>query len=120
LFADRRRAYTSDEDLHKFLVSLKGTTGLAMVKSNLDAFAARSLSARRAGRSLDLMYHVWHSELTGRLLAAATLATAISTPRRPPTLAMSFPHRPPTVMRKVDGWEMLAEPLSASAIDLAA
>ena len=33
---------------------------------------------------------------------------------------MSFPHRPPTVMRKVDGWETLAEPLSASAIDLAA
>ena len=57
------------EDLHKFLASPKGTTGLAMVSSNLDAFAARSLSARRAGRSLDLMYHVWHSDLTGRLLA---------------------------------------------------
>ncbi len=33
---------------------------------------------------------------------------------------MSFPHRPSTVMREVDGRETLAEPLSASAIDLAA
>ena len=61
---------------HKFLASPKGTTGLAMVSSNLDAFAARSLSARRAGRSLDLMYHVWHSDLTGRLLAHDVLEAA--------------------------------------------
>ena len=64
------------EDLHKFLASPKGTTGLAMVSSNLDAFAARSLSARRAGRSLDLMYHLWHSDLTGRLLAYDVLEAA--------------------------------------------
>ena len=51
------------EDLHKFVASPEATTGLAMVSSNLDAFAARSLSARRAGRSLDLMYHIWHSDL---------------------------------------------------------
>ena len=64
------------EDLHRFSASPKGTTGLAMVSSNLDAFAARSLSARRAGRSLDLMYHVWHSDLTGRLLAYDVLEAA--------------------------------------------
>jgi cardiolipin synthase C len=64
------------EDLHKVLASPKGATGLAMVSSNLDAFAARSLSARRAGRSLDLMYHVWHSDLDGRLLAAPGLDRA--------------------------------------------
>ncbi len=64
------------EDLHKFLASPKGKTGLAMVSSNLDAFAARSLSARRAGRSLDLMYHLWHSDLTGRLLAYDVLQAA--------------------------------------------
>ena len=64
------------EDLHKFLASPKATSGLAMVSSNLDAFAARSLSARRAGRSLDLMYHIWHSDLTGRLLAYEVLQAA--------------------------------------------
>jgi putative cardiolipin synthase len=64
------------EDLQRFLTPPEGTTGLAMVSSNLDAFAARSLSARRAGRSLDLMYHVWHSDLTGRLLAYDVLEAA--------------------------------------------
>ena len=64
------------EDLDQFLALPKGTTGLAMVSSNLDAFAARSLSARRAGRSLDLMYHIWHSDLTGRLLAYDVLEAA--------------------------------------------
>ena len=65
------------EDLHKFLASATGTkTGLAMVSSNLDAFGARSYSARRAGRSLDLMYHVWHSDLVGRLLAVDVLEAA--------------------------------------------
>jgi cardiolipin synthase C len=64
------------EDLDRFLTLANGTTGVAMVSSNLDAFAARSLSARRAGRSLDLMYHIWHSDLTGRLLAYDVLKAA--------------------------------------------
>jgi cardiolipin synthase C len=64
------------DDLHDFMTLPKGTTGLAMVSSNLDAFAARSLSARRAGLSLDLMYHIWHSDLTGRLLAYDVLEAA--------------------------------------------
>ena len=64
------------EDLHRFLAVPTGITGLAMLSSNLDAFAARSLSARRAGRSLDLMYHIWHSDLTGRLLAYDVLEAA--------------------------------------------
>ena len=64
------------EDLDRFLTLPKGTTGVSMVSSNLDAFAARSLSARRVGRSLDLMYHIWHSDLTGRLLAHDVLEAA--------------------------------------------
>jgi cardiolipin synthase C len=64
------------KDLEQFLALPKGKSGLAMVTSNLDAFAARSLSARRAGRSLDLMYHIWHSDLTGRLLAYDVLEAA--------------------------------------------
>lgn len=51
-------------------------SGLALVSSNIDAFAVRALSARHAGRSLDLQYYLWHDDLTGRLLAAEALAAA--------------------------------------------
>ena len=46
-----------------------GMTGALLVADGVDAFAARALSARQAGRSLDLMYYIWHDDLTGRLLA---------------------------------------------------
>ena len=44
-------------------------TGLVLVEDNLDAFAVRALTARHAGRSLDVMYYIWKRDLTGRLLA---------------------------------------------------
>ena len=47
-----------------------------MLSENLDAFAARGLAARGAGRSLDLMYYIWHSDLTGGLLANEVIAAA--------------------------------------------
>lgn len=50
--------------------------GLALQMDNVDAFAARALSARAAGRSLDLMYYLWHDDLSGRLLLAEALAAA--------------------------------------------
>lgn len=53
-----------------------GESGLLLLAENLDAFAARGLSARRAERSLDLMYYIWHEDLTGRLLLAEALAAA--------------------------------------------
>lgn len=53
-----------------------GYSGLSMLSSNLDAFAARALSARSAGRSLDLMYYIWKRDLTGRLLMAEAVAAA--------------------------------------------
>ena len=53
-----------------------GESGLRLLAENLDAFAARGLSARGAGRSLDLMYYIWHDDLTGRLLLAEALAAA--------------------------------------------
>lgn len=46
----------------------RGMTGTLLVPDGVDAFAARALSARQAGRSLDLMYYIWHDDLTGRLL----------------------------------------------------
>ena len=53
-----------------------GANGLALLSENLDAFAARALAARSAGRSLDLMYYIWHHDLTGRLLAHEMIAAA--------------------------------------------
>lgn len=53
-----------------------GRSGLVMLSENLDAFAARGLSARHAERSLDLMYYIWHEDLTGHLLLAEALAAA--------------------------------------------
>ena len=53
-----------------------GESGLIMLSDNLDAFASRALSARKAERSLDLMYYIWHSDLTGHLLLADALAAA--------------------------------------------
>ncbi len=51
-------------------------TGLTLLWGNLDAFAVRALSARRAERSLDLQYYMWKNDLTGRLLAKEVLEAA--------------------------------------------
>lgn len=53
-----------------------GETGLRLLDENLDAFAARGISARLAERSLDLIYYIWNDDLTGRLLMAEMLAAA--------------------------------------------
>ncbi len=53
-----------------------GEHGLMLLPDNLDAFALRALSARAAGRSLDLMYYIWHGDLTGKLLAHDLLQAA--------------------------------------------
>lgn len=45
-----------------------GETGLAGLFDNTAAFAARAHSAQMAGRSLDLMYYIWETDLTGWLL----------------------------------------------------
>lgn len=51
-------------------------SGLVLVSDNADAFAIRALSARHAGRTLDVQYYLWHDDLTGRLLAGELLAAA--------------------------------------------
>ncbi len=53
-----------------------GRSGLAMLSENLDAFTARVLTARHAGQSLDLMYYIWHKDLTGRLLVNEVVKAA--------------------------------------------
>lgn len=53
-----------------------GQTGLLLLLDNADAFAARALSAEQAGRSLDLMYYIWRTDLAGWLLIDALVAAA--------------------------------------------
>jgi len=57
-----------DRVLTPMLAEHPGQTGTILVNDGLEAFAARALSARGAGRSLDLQYYMWHDDLTGRLL----------------------------------------------------
>ena len=65
-----------DRAVHERVERADGQTGLALVPDNLDAFALRALTARGAGRSLDLMYYYWKDDLTGRLLAREVLNAA--------------------------------------------
>ncbi|RDE06685.1 phospholipase D family protein [Sphingomonas aracearum] len=46
-------------------------SGLHLLSDPLDAFAARMLLVRRAERSLDLQYYIWHGDRTGTLLLEA-------------------------------------------------
>lgn len=57
-----------DRELAPLQAAHPGQTGALLVNDGLDAFAARALSAQRAGRSLDLQYYIWHDDLAGRLL----------------------------------------------------
>jgi putative cardiolipin synthase len=59
-----------DRELAPLLAAHPGRTGAVFLADGHDAFAARAISARRAGRSLDLQYFIWHNDLTGRLLAS--------------------------------------------------
>jgi len=53
-----------------------GATGIQLLDVNMDAFAARAGSARAAGRSIDVQYYLWRSDLTGDLLALELLRAA--------------------------------------------
>ena len=53
-----------------------GQTGLGGLWEDTDALAARVHSARMARRSLDLMYYIWSSDMTGALLLREVLAAA--------------------------------------------
>ena len=59
-----------DRELSPLLSAHPGKTGAIFLTDGIDAFAARAISARKAGRSLDLPYCIWHNDLTGRLLAS--------------------------------------------------
>ena len=53
-----------------------GQAGLSLIADNLDAYTVRVLTAREAGRSLDLMYYIWKPDLTGNLIVHEVLRAA--------------------------------------------
>jgi putative cardiolipin synthase len=57
-----------DRELEPLFARHPGQTGAILLVDGVDAFAARAMSARQAGRSLDLQYYIWHDDLTGHLL----------------------------------------------------
>lgn len=65
-----------DQALMPLMAAHPNQSGLVMLQDNLDAFAVRAMSAREAGRSLDLQYYIWHDDLTGKLLGQELLAAA--------------------------------------------
>ncbi|CZT34860.1 phospholipase D family protein [Rhizobium sp. 9140] len=65
-----------DRESVPLLTGKDGQSAVTLVSDNLDAFSVRAISARKAGRSLDLQYYYWRRDLTGRLLAGEVLAAA--------------------------------------------
>lgn len=57
-----------DREIAPLLAQHPNQTGAMLVTGGIDAFAARALSARQAGRSLDVQYYIWKDDLTGHLL----------------------------------------------------
>lgn len=58
-----------DRELAPLLATHPGQSGVILLSEGLDAFAARVMATRQAGRSLDVQYYIWHDDITGRLLA---------------------------------------------------
>lgn len=75
-FGTQDAATELDRAVAPRLTAHKGQNGLAPISQNLDAFAVRALTARSAGRSLDLMYYYWKGDLTGRLLMREVINAA--------------------------------------------
>lgn len=65
-----------DRVVAPMLEARPGETGVMVLADNHAAFAARALSARAAGRSIDMMYYLWRGDLTGGLLAREILEAA--------------------------------------------
>ncbi|HET6395376.1 MAG TPA: phospholipase D family protein [Pseudoxanthomonas sp.] len=65
-----------DREIAPLTAARPGQAGIALVDENLDAFAIRALTARAAGRSLDLQYYIWHHDFTGNLLGHEVVRAA--------------------------------------------
>jgi cardiolipin synthase C len=71
---------TADTNLGRALAAAvdanPGLTGVYLLHSAREAFAARMLLAHTADRSLDVQSYIWRDDSTGRLLIAALLQAA--------------------------------------------
>jgi len=65
-----------DQRLLPLTAAHPGESGFRLVPDGTFAFALRAGLVRNARRSLDLQYYIWHSDVTGRLLAREVLAAA--------------------------------------------
>ncbi|WP_313254651.1 phospholipase D family protein [Stenotrophomonas acidaminiphila] len=65
-----------DRALEPQLAAHPGRSGAAYLVDGLEAFAARSVVTRQAGRSLDLQYYIWHDDMVGHLLVNDVYAAA--------------------------------------------
>lgn len=65
-----------DREAAKLVESAGGRNGLILLSNNLDAFAARALTAQAASRSLDLIYYIWKADLTGSLMLHEVIEAA--------------------------------------------
>jgi putative cardiolipin synthase len=65
-----------DQRLQPLTAAHPGESGFRLVSDGTFAFALRAALVRNARRSLDLQYYIWHSDVTGRLLAREVLAAA--------------------------------------------
>ena len=61
---------------HQDLAKHPGRSGVFLLGNGLDAFVAHALLARRAERSIDLQYYMFHQDTVGRLLINELLAAA--------------------------------------------
>lgn len=52
------------------------SSGVLLLRTGLDAFAARLVMARAAQRTLDVQYYIWHDDLSGLLMLAELKAAA--------------------------------------------
>lgn len=53
-----------------------GESGFRLLSDGPQAFAVRAMSARLAGRSLDVQTYIWHADLTGNYLGSVILEAA--------------------------------------------
>jgi len=65
-----------DRALAPLLTAHPDLCGAALLADGARAFAARALTARSAGRSLDLQYYYWRKDTAGRLLMREIIAAA--------------------------------------------
>ncbi|MGE7470496.1 phospholipase D family protein [Bosea sp. NPDC003192] len=65
-----------DRALVPMLTAHSDLNGVVLLADGARAFAARALTARSAGRSLDLQYYYWRKDTAGRLLMREIIAAA--------------------------------------------